>query len=53
MIQIQWWPPIGVAVTDTAGGLLLGTAIVCVAALVARPDLTRVNPGAIQVTPGG
>jgi membrane-associated phospholipid phosphatase len=30
--------------TDTVGGLLLGTAIVCVAALIARPDLTGVNP---------
>jgi membrane-associated phospholipid phosphatase len=33
--------------TDTVGGMLLGTAIVCVAALVARHDLTRVNPTAI------
>jgi len=33
--------------TDTAGGALLGTAIVCIAALVARHDLTRVNPAAI------
>jgi len=33
--------------TDTVGGALLGTSIVCIAALVARPDLTRVNPAAI------
>lgn len=33
--------------TDTVGGVLLGTSIVCLAALVARRDLTRVNPGAI------
>ena len=39
--------------TDTIGGMLLGTSIVCVAALVARRDLTRVNPGAIYVTRGG
>ena len=36
--------------TDTVGGVLLGTSIVCVAALVARRDLTRVNPAAIYVT---
>lgn len=36
--------------TDTIGGLLFGTAVVCVAALIAKPDLTRVNPGAICVT---
>ncbi len=37
--------------TDTIGGMLLGTSIVCgIAALVARHDLTRVNPGAIYVT---
>jgi hypothetical protein len=30
--------------TDTVGGLLLGTAIVCVAAMIARPKLTGVNP---------
>jgi hypothetical protein len=30
--------------TDTVGGMLLGTSIVCMAALVARRDLTRVNP---------
>ena len=39
--------------TDTVGGVLLGTSVVCLAALVARPDLTRVNPGAIQVTRSG
>lgn len=33
--------------TDTVGGALLGTAVVCVAALVARHNLTRVNPAAI------
>jgi hypothetical protein len=32
--------------TDTVGGVLLGTSVVCLAALVARADLTRVNPGA-------
>ena len=36
--------------TDTVGGVLLGTSIVCIAALVARRDLTRVNPTAIYVT---
>jgi len=36
--------------TDTIGGVLLGTSIVCIAALVARRDLTRVNPAAICVT---
>ena len=36
--------------TDTVGGVLLGTSIVCIAALVARRDLTRVNPAAIYVT---
>jgi hypothetical protein len=30
--------------TDTVGGLILGTAIVCVVALVAGPKLTAVNP---------
>jgi membrane-associated phospholipid phosphatase len=30
--------------TDTVGGVLLGTAVVCVAALVVKPKLTRVNP---------
>jgi hypothetical protein len=39
--------------TDTIGGILLGTSIVCVAALATRHDLTRVNPGAIYVTPNG
>jgi membrane-associated phospholipid phosphatase len=39
--------------TDTVGAMLLGTAIVCVAALVARRDLTRVNPAATHVTRGG
>ena len=33
--------------TDTVGGVLLGTSVVCLAALVARRDLTRVNPDAI------
>ena len=39
--------------TDTIGGVLLGTSIVCIAALVARRDLTRVNPAAIYVTRDG
>lgn len=39
--------------TDTIGGMLLGTSVVCVAALVTRHDLTRVNPGAIYVTRSG
>ena len=39
--------------TDVVGGLLLGSAIVCVAAIVARRDLTRVNPRAICVTRNG
>jgi membrane-associated phospholipid phosphatase len=43
--------------TDTVGGVLLGTAIVCVAALTLgrapQPNLTRVNPDAICVTAGG
>jgi hypothetical protein len=39
--------------TDTVGAMLLGSAIVCVAALVARRDLTRVNPAATHVTRGG
>jgi hypothetical protein len=39
--------------TDTIGGMLLATSIVCIAALVARRDLTRVNPGAIYVTRSG
>lgn len=39
--------------TDVVGGLLLGSAIVCAAAVVARRDLTRVNPRAICVTRGG
>ncbi len=30
--------------TDTVGGVLLGSALVCIAAIVARRDLTRVNP---------
>jgi hypothetical protein len=30
--------------TDTIGGLLLGSAMVCVAALIAKPKLTCVNP---------
>jgi membrane-associated phospholipid phosphatase len=30
--------------TDTLGGVLLGTAVLCVAALIAGPNLTRVNP---------
>lgn len=33
--------------TDTVGGVLLGTSIVCVGAVVAQRDLTRVNPAAI------
>jgi hypothetical protein len=33
--------------TDTVGAVLLGTSIVCIAALVSRRDLTRVNPAAI------
>jgi len=32
--------------TDTVGGVLLGTSIVCLATLTARHDLTRVNPAA-------
>ena len=39
--------------TDVVGGVLLGSAIVCAAAVVARRDLTRVNPRAIWVTRGG
>lgn len=39
--------------TDTVGGVLLGTSVVCLAAIVAGRDLTRVNPGAIYVTRGG
>jgi hypothetical protein len=39
--------------TDTVGAMLLGTAIVCVAALVCRRDLTHVNPTATHVTLGG
>jgi membrane-associated phospholipid phosphatase len=39
--------------TDTIGGMLLATSIVCIAALVARRDLTGVNPGAIYVTRSG
>jgi hypothetical protein len=33
--------------TDTVGGVLLGTSIVCIAVLLTRRDLTRVNPVAI------
>ncbi len=33
--------------TDTVGGMLLGTAIVSAGSLLARRDLTRVNPAAI------
>jgi hypothetical protein len=40
-------------VTDAVGGALLGTAIVCVAALVAAHDLTPVNPIATCVTGDG
>ena len=37
--------------TDTVGGVLLGTAIVCAPrGAYARPNLTGVNPGAICVT---
>ena len=39
--------------TDAIGGVLLGTAVVCVAALLAKRDLTRVNPGAICITADG
>lgn len=39
--------------TDVVGGVLLGSAIVCAAAIIARRDLTRVNPRAIWVTNGG
>jgi membrane-associated phospholipid phosphatase len=39
--------------TDTVGGLLLGSSVVCLAADIAWRDLTRVNPGAICVTRGG
>ena len=39
--------------TDTVGGVLLGTSVVCLAALVASRDLTRVNPDAIYVTRRG
>lgn len=39
--------------TDTVGGVLLGTSVVCLAYLVARRDLTRVNPDATYVTRGG
>ena len=38
--------------TDVIGGLLLGSAIVCAAAVVTRRDLTRVNPRATWVTRG-
>jgi hypothetical protein len=33
--------------TDTIGGLLLGSSVVCIAAYAARRDLTPVNPSAI------
>jgi hypothetical protein len=33
--------------TDNVGGLLLGSSVVCLGALVVRRDLTRVNPAAI------
>jgi membrane-associated phospholipid phosphatase len=39
--------------TDTIGGALLGSAIVCVAVLITTPKLTRVNPDAICVTQDG
>ncbi|MGV0798381.1 phosphatase PAP2 family protein, partial [Mycolicibacterium elephantis] len=39
--------------TDTLGGVLLGTSLVCIAALLAEPDLTRVNPRAIWITGRG
>lgn len=32
--------------TDTVGGVLLGTSLVCAVAFIAGPDLTRVKPGA-------
>ncbi len=38
--------------TDTVGGVLLGTSLVCIAALLTERDLTRVNPRAIWITPG-
>lgn len=39
--------------TDTVGGVLLGTSLVCIAALLAEPNLTRVNTRATWVTRGG
>ena len=33
--------------TDTIGGLLLGTAVVCVAALISQTEVDRCQPGAI------
>lgn len=39
--------------TDVVGGILLGSAVLCTAAVVARRDLTRVNPGAMCVTRRG
>lgn len=39
--------------TDAVGGVLLGTAIGCVAALITKPKLTGVNPDAIYVTSDG
>ncbi|WP_235848181.1 phosphoesterase PA-phosphatase [Mycolicibacterium holsaticum] len=39
--------------TDTIGGVLLGTSLVCIAALLAAPNLTRVNTRATWVTRGG
>lgn len=39
--------------TDTVGGALLGTSVVCLATLAARAKLTRVKPDAICVTNSG
>lgn len=39
--------------TDTLGGVLLGTSLVCIAALLVERDLTRVNPRAIWITGRG
>lgn len=39
--------------TDTVGGVLLGSAVVCAAAVIARRDLTRVNPAATWITRRG
>lgn len=39
--------------TDTVGGVLLGSAIVCVAAMLAKPELTRVKQRGMQLTHEG